>query len=145
MAIRTVDEIPQICLHGERQTALENEINGRLIIPDENEQGFKSFRINLRETEGTLEYENGTGKHTLHFGIGSNKETIFPHYEHMALVSGAWKNENTFLIYAQIIDEYVGKVFLSFSFNDGHVGIILKKIEESYYKEFNLYTSGKLQ
>ena len=145
MAIRTVDEIPQICLHGERQTALENEINGRLIIADENEQGFKSFRINLRETEGTLEYENGTGKHTLHFGIGSNEETIFPHYEHMALVSGAWKNENTFLIYAQIIDEYVGKVFLSFSFNDGHVGIILKKIEESYYKEFNLYTSGKLQ
>ena len=50
-----------------------------------------------------------------------------------------------FLIYAQIIDEYVGKLFMNFSFNDGHVGILFRKIEETYYKEFNLFTGGELQ
>jgi len=70
---------------------------------------------------------------------------VFPDYGHRALVSAAWKNENTFLVYAQIIDEYVGKVFMSFSFAGAHVGIMLKKIEETYYKEFNLLTSGELQ
>lgn len=85
------------------------------------------------------------GVHCLQFGIGHNVETVFPDYGHRALVSAAWKNENTFLVYAQIIDEYVGKVFMSFSFAGAHVGTMLKKIEETYYKEFNLLTSGELQ
>lgn len=145
-------EIPQIYLHGVADAALcsvtaelQREVNERAIEVDENEQGFRKFKLTFDEDEGSLEYENRTGIHTLLFGIGCNKDTIFPHYEHRALVSGAWKNENTFLIYAQIIDEYVGKVFMSFSFNEGHVGIIFRKIEETYYKEFNLFTSGKLQ
>lgn len=143
--IQAVSDIPQIYLHGVPAFAVQNEVNARTILVDENEQGFRSFKLTFGEGEGTLEYENRTGVHTLHFGIGCNKETLFPQYEHRALVSGAWKNDNTFLIYAQIIDEYVGKVFMNFSFNEGYVGIIFRKIEETYYKEFNLFTSGKLQ
>lgn len=145
-------EIPQIYLRGVTDAGLRNvtaelqgKVNGRTIEADDNEQGFVSFRLTFGAGEGCLEYENKSGDHKLQFGIGCNKETIFPHYGHRALVSGAWRNDNTFLIYAQIIDEYVGKVFMNFSFNDGHVGIIFRKIEETYYKEFNLFTSGKLQ
>lgn len=145
-------EIPQIYLRGVTDAGLRNvtaelqgKVNGRIIEADDNEQGFVSFRLTFGAGEGCLEYENKSGAHKLQFGIGCNKETIFPHYGHRALVSGAWRNDNTFLIYAQIIDEYVGKVFMNFSFNDGHVGIIFRKIEETYYKEFNLFTSGKLQ
>ena len=34
---------------------------------------------------------------------------------------------------------------MNFSFNGSHVGIMLKKIEETYYKEFNLFTGGTIQ
>lgn len=138
-------EIPQVCLKGVRSKKLQDKVNGRNIVVDENQQGFISFKLMFGEEEGTLIYENGTGVHRLAFGIGHNDETVFPHYGHKALVSGAWKNDSTFVVYAQIVDEYIGKVFMSFSFNDGHVGIVLKKIEETYYKEFNLFTSGELQ
>ncbi len=137
-------ELPQVYLKGVKQDALQDEVNGRGIGVDDNENGFKAFRLCFEGDGGRLFYENGTGEHCLEFGIGKNVLTTFPEYGHRALVSGAWKNDNTFLIYAQIIDEYVGKVFMNFSFNDGHVGILFRKIEETYYKEFNLFTSGKL-
>lgn len=138
-------ELPQVYLKGVKQSALEAEVNGRIIRADDNESGFENFRLSFDGDEGCLIYENGTGEHCLRFGIGHNELTVFPEYGHRALVSGAWRNHNTFLIYAQIIDEYVGKVFMNFSFNDGHVGILLRKIEETYYKEFNLFTGGELQ
>lgn len=138
-------ELPQVYLKGVEQSALEAEVNGRIISADDNEGGFKSFRLSFAGDKGSLTYENGTGEHCLGFGIGHNELTEFPEYGHRALVSGAWRNDNTFLIYAQIIDEYVGKVFMNFSFNDGHVGILFRKIEETYYKEFNLFTGGELQ
>ncbi len=138
-------ELPQVFLKGVKQDELQRSIDGRTIKVPENENGFKSFKLSFEADGGCLTYENGTGVHCLQFGIGHNAETVFPDYGHRALVSAAWKNENTFLVYAQIIDEYVGKVFMSFSFAGAHVGIMLKKIEETYYKEFNLLTSGELQ
>ena len=137
--------IPQVCLHNRRFAGKADEIGHKEIIVDANEQGFTSFKLEFGDEEGSITYKNRTGEHTLYFGIGHNIETMFPHYGHRALVSAAWQNENTFLIYAQIIDEYVGKVFMNFSFNGSHVGIMLKKIEETYYKEFNLFTGGTIQ
>lgn len=138
-------ELPQVCLHSRGFAGMGSEVGQKEIIVDANEQGFTGFKLNFGEEEGSVTYKNSTGEHTLAFGMGHNIETIFPYYGHRALVSAAWQNENTFLIYAQIIDEYVGKVFMNFSFNGSHVGIMLKKIEETYYKEFNLFTGGTIQ
>lgn len=138
------EKLEQICLPSS-QTGLCAAVEGKKIIVDRNEQGFTSFTLHFEEKRGTVTYENASGCHCLEFGIGENIETVFPYYGHRALVSGAWRNGSTFLIYGQIIDEYVGKVFMNFSFQDGHVGIMLKKIEETYYKEFNLFTSGTIQ
>lgn len=139
------DALAQVCLKDRGFDLFSEQVNDREITVDYNEQGFTAFRLRFFGDEGCVIYKNRTGEHTLTFGMGHNVDTVFPYYGHRALVSGAWQNENTFLIYAQIIDEYVGKVFMSFSFNDGYVGIMLKKIEESYYKEFNLFTGGTLQ
>lgn len=138
-------ELPQVFLKSVPCKTSEHQVDRRTIRVDENANGFKSFELSFEGDGGKLIYENSTGSHSLEFGIGHNVETVFPEYGHRALVSAAWRNENTFLIYAQIIDEYVGKVFMSFSFNGEHVGIMFKKIEETYYKEFNLLTSGELQ
>lgn len=134
-------EIPQISLKGQDFCGEYADIfkKNRIVFPD-SPMGFKYFEID----EDKITYENISGVNTLYFDINNNKLTKFPYYNHRALVSGAFTAENTFLIYAQIIDEYVGKVFLSFSVNDGHVGVVLKKIEESFYKEFNLNTDAVL-
>lgn len=138
-------ELPQVFLKGVKRDELQRSVDGRIIRVPGNENGFKSFKLSFDGDGGCLTYENGTGEHCLRFGMGHNVETVFPEYGHRALVSAAWRNENTFLIYVQLIDEYVGKVFMSFSFAGAQVGIMFKKIEETYYKEFNLLTSGELQ
>lgn len=138
-------EIPQICLKGMKAPAIWTKVNNHTINVDDNENGFKTFKLLFEGDAGKLFFECDDAEYCLEFGIGHNVLTTFPKYGHRALVSGAWRNDNTFLIYAQIIDEYVGKVFMNFSFNDGYVGILFRKIEETYYKEFNLFTSGKLQ
>lgn len=107
--------------------------------------GFDNMKLKFGETEGVFSYTYDGQQYELAFGRGGNIETTFPKYGHRTLVSGAWQNANTFVIYSQIIDEYIGKVFLNFSFNGDHVGIMFRKIEESYYKEFDLYGSGTLQ
>lgn len=125
--------------------SLINQINGCDIILNENEGKFKSIKICLEKESGSITYENASGIHTLMFGIGANIETRFPYYNHRALVSGGFVNNNTLLVYAQIVDEYVGKVFFNISFNGDNVGVYVKKIEESYYKEFNFITGGKIR
>ena len=136
-------QIKPVCNDTTKKLACQ--INDREILLDENDGGFKSFKLHLEEDCGLLTYENASGIHSLQFGIGANVETRFPYYDHRALVSGGFVNDNTLLVYAQIVDEYVGKVFFNLSFNGDNVGVFVKKIEESYYKEFNFTTGGKLQ
>lgn len=141
----TIYGINQIVMKGINSPLL-SDINGKKILIDKNEKGFEWGRLDITEGEGTLTFKMNTNEEkVIRFGIGRNEETIFPYYNHRALCSGAWTTENTFVIYAQIIDEYVGKVFIHFSFNGDYVGIMLKKIKETYYKEFDLFTSGKIQ
>lgn len=126
----------------------ENQINGVVFNFDDackNDCGFSHMKLVIGENAGQFEYTYEGTEYVLNFGRNRNELTMFPKYNHRALVSGAWQNENTFLVYAQIIDEYIGKVFFNFSFKEDHVGIAFRKIEESFYKEFELYGSGTLQ
>ncbi len=141
----TIYELKQIAINGIKSPVI-HDINGKKIIFDNNENGFEWGRLDIADKEGTFTYKmQDAEERVISFGIGENVEAVFPYYNHRMLCSGGWTTENTFLIYAQIIDEYVGKVFIHLSFNGDNVGIMLRKIKETYYKEFDLFTSGKIQ
>ena len=86
---------------------------------------------------GILTYTNATGTHSISFGFGYNIESVFPIYNFRCVASGAWKTDNNLLIKIQIIDSAVGNLYISLSYKDKYATVFLKKLEETYFNEFN--------
>ena len=51
--------------------------------------------------------------------------------------------ENTLLVKIQIIDSAIGNLFFSLNFKGDYVTVMLRKIEESLFGEYNGVFSGK--
>ena len=101
-----------------------------------------SFRINILFAR-TLTYENVSGVHTLSFGLGYNAFGQFPDYDLKYAASAAFRMENTLLVKVQIIDSAIGNLFFSLNFKGDYVTVMLRKIEESLFGEYNGVFSGK--
>lgn len=112
---------------------------------DKNSCGFQQMKLSV-DTDtnaGILYYENASGCHTLSFGLGHNELGMFPDYHLKYAASAAFHMENTLLIKIQIIDSAVGNLFFSLNFKDDYVTVMLRKIEESLFAEYNGVFSGR--
>lgn len=89
-------------------------------------------------------YTNATGNHELHFGLGKNVFQNFPDYNFKCGASAAFRADNNLLIKVQIIDSAVGNMYISLSYIDDYVTVMMRKIEESYFSEYDGVFSGKL-
>ena len=89
---------------------------------------------------GTLTYENASGVHTLSFGLGYNTFAQFPDYDLKYAASAAFRMENTLLVK---IDSAIGNLFFSLNFKGDYVTVMLRKIEESLFGEYNGVFSGR--
>lgn len=94
--------------------------------------------------EGTFFYTNATGNHELHFGLGKNVFQNFPDYNFKCGASAAFRTDNNLLIKVQIIDSTVGNMYISLSYIDDYVTVMMRKLEESYFTEYDGVFSGKL-
>ena len=60
------------------------------------------------------------------------------------IASAAFRTDNNLLIKVQIIDSAVGNMYISFSYIDDYVTVMMRKFEESYFTEYDGVFSGKL-
>lgn len=114
-------------------------------ILEENQSGFTSFSLEISEEEarGTLKFTDAKGTHPIHFGLGKMVVEKFPIYNQRAATSGAFLNDNTLYIKSHIIDECIGCVHFQIVFNESNVTICMRKVEETYFNEFNGFLSGE--
>ena len=142
------------------RSSYEADIAGVTYMCDDNECGMKEIRVDIFDGAsdddkaedsdktgkrsdaaagkyGILTYSNKTGEHSIRFGFGYNIEAEFPVYNFRCAASGAWKNDNNLLIKIQIIDSAVGNLYISLSYKDKYASVFLKKLEETYFNEFN--------
>lgn len=129
---------------GEYDSSLISKINGQKYAFDANPCGVTDIQLEFAGDEGTFFYTNATGKHELHFGLGKNVFQNFPDYGFKCGASAAFRTDNNFLIKVQIIDSAVGNMYISLSFIDNYVTVMMRKMEETYFKEYNGVFSGKL-
>lgn len=137
LASRTLGHI-----EGKNTSPILCEINKVKYVLDDNVKGFKWITLSLDGEEGNLQYETQEGVFTLPLAIGSNKIIQFPKYDFKAAVSGAFRDNNTFLIKANIVDECVGNVYIQLVFKDDAVTVLMRKFEETMFKEFDGFISG---
>ena len=129
---------------GEYSSDLVSKINGQSYEFGDNPCGVTDIKLTFNGDEGTFFYTNATGNHELHFGLGKNVFQNFPDYNFKCGASAAFRADNNLLIKVQIIDSSVGNMYISLSYIDDYVTVMMRKLEESYFNEYDGVFSGKL-
>ncbi len=129
-------------IEGKNTSPIAADINNCRYNMDPHPKGFKWMSLSLNEDNGVLDYETDKGVFSLPFGIGANKIVEFPHYGYKAAVSGAFRREDTFLIKAHLVDECIGNVTIQLVFKDNDVTVMMRKVEETMFNEFDGFLCG---
>ncbi len=144
---------------GTKHAKREEQVNGKTYKLRENVCGWKNFRLDFTENEGSVTYENERGVKTIKFGLGEFIKTTFPetHYydkkvgtpsnrELNALSIGEWDGENL-LVRIYITDTSKGNLFINFGFTDDakETAVSLVRVAEFFLHDYNGQVVGKLE
>ncbi len=112
---------------------------------DPNKSGFEKLTITLNEHgPSSISFMQGSKTHTINFGIGSMYEGSFPIYDIPYTAGAMWSRENVLYIKAHLIGECVGSVHFQLFFEPREVTVFMRKIEETYFQEFDGHLQGHL-
>lgn len=145
-----ISTLKLVVAHGQKSSPLEKEIDGRIFIAEPNKEGITEFSFSFGDT-CEFRYTNAQGKKVLKFGRLENIFQPFPQTGYADIigskycegntydcaVSGGWGNENQLNILVQIIDKYIGGVYIAFSYRDGHGRMRMIADAEHFLDEYD--------
>ncbi|MCQ2485227.1 MAG: beta-lactamase family protein [Clostridia bacterium] len=145
-----IKNLKLVTAYGEKSAELEKEINGKVFIAEDNRLGITEFSFSFGD-ECEFRYKNEQGEKVLRFGRCENIFQPFPQTGYSDIVggqsceghtydcaaSGAWGTENQLRILVQIIDVYIGTLYISFAYRDGHGRIKMIGDAENFLGEYN--------
>lgn len=111
----------------------------------ENAMGLTRLSYEIDKDGGKIFYTNQSGTQSLAFAFGKNVFQQFPVYGHTCGVSACLADPGTLWIKAQIIDEAVGTVWMELSLKGNTCTVMMRKIEETMYNEFQGMCTGIAQ
>ena len=133
---------------GQADSELRAELNDRAYLCDENPMNISEFSFHFDDKDsGYLSYTKDGNKLKLDFCVNKNRFGYFPElgyskdvgkvattdgHKYKDAVSMAWLQDNKIMIFAQIIDEYLGNTSLIFGFNGDKATIMAKKAAEYF-------------
>lgn len=132
-------------VEGNITSPIKEKINGIRYHMDTTKSAFRWICLNFDQHdkyEGSFDFETEKGVFSIPFGLGYNQVAQFPIYNCTSAISGAFRDENTFLIKAHLTDESVGNVFIQLVYRDNKVTVMMRKVEETMFKEFDGIFSG---
>ncbi len=146
------------CEKGEKSSSLTEKINGKTFVLEENPMGIENLKFTFCKDRGILEYKNATGQKSLVFGICENCFTVFPEEGYSREVgsqyaagnyykcatSAAWKTENILMLNVQVIDEYFGRLWMRFDFENDDVTVTMTKSAEDFFATYEGTAKGKI-
>ena len=123
---------------------------------DDNRQGFSTLTLSLSDKESVLTLGSMLQNNSIsiRFGLQEMLEgdivtcsdpsaSIKPDDTHYA-AGAIWLRENVLYIRVHLIDECVGSLRFELYFGEDDVTVFMRKIEETYFKEFDGHLYGKL-
>ena len=110
----------------------------------ENPQGFEKLHLHLsQDGPSSISFEQNNTLHNISFGIQSMCEGLFPIYENAYTAGACFTRENVLYIRIHLIGESVGSVHFQLFFEDDELTLFMRKIEETYFKEFDGHLYGR--
>ncbi len=142
-------------VQGNTVSDIVREINDITFKMNDNPMQISEISLHLEKDCGSLSYCNSRGKKTILFGIGKCICDKFPekHFngeilgesanrEFRSVNSGAWVEENKFVIRCNIIDMYVGNLTITLCFNGDEIALSMYKNAQFFLKEYDGYAGG---
>ena len=144
---------------GRRHVALEEQIQGKTFLCEENPTGITAFSFTFGEEGGVFRYENASGKKELPFGLCRNEFCQFPEYgysdgaggvrttngfTYRAAVSAGWREEGKLSLRVQIIDRYFGNLRAIFAFRGNEVAVSMRRSAEDFLHKYEGTFRGKM-
>lgn len=110
---------------------------------NDNPLEYKSLKVSLSE-EGisSLSLSTDSETRTINFGIDSMKEGFFDKYNTTYTAGAVWLREKVLFIRVHLIGESVGSIRIQLYFGDGDIVLYMRKIEETYFQEFDGHFYG---
>lgn len=117
-----------------------------------NKQGFSKVQLDIcpgsKQSTITFFTEDPafkSGALKLSFGLEHMEEGIFPKYDNPYTAGAIFLRENVLYIRFHLIGESVGSIRMELYFGDNDITIFMRKIEETYFKEFDGHLYGTLE
>ncbi len=141
----------KLCVqNGDQYSSIIEKING-VTFTNPSNSNITGFKLMFEGDKGRFDYTTPRGKKQLIFGLCKNEFCTLdePQYSgatiseengegYRAACSGAWR-ENNFLLYVQIIDDYLGNMRLEFEFADEkNVKLTGTKTAEWFLDEYKI-------
>lgn len=153
-----IENLSLVHADGRDYSSVENEISGAVFAAEENKAGITRFSFNFDKDGCEFRYTNAQGEKSLHLGRRENIFQQFPQTGYSAETGGkdceghtyrcagsfAWRTENQLLARVQIIDEYIGNLYICFSYRDSHGRIKMTGDAENFLKEYNGRINGRI-
>ena len=112
------------------------------------DEGVSSLRLTRKKAIGSdsaaYTTDSDVEKLDISFGIGKMCEGNFPIYNTPYTAGAIWLRENVLLIRVHLIGESVGSIRFELYFQDSEVTVFMRKIEETYFNEFDGHLYGTL-
>ena len=150
-----VETLELDAVRGEAHSALESTVSGATYTLEENDLGWKWFRLELEGEGGTLVYENARGVKRLPFGFNRFVRCTFPEthcYDKQVetpadreldcLCSASWTMPFTLLLRAYVVDTNFGNTHIQLSFKDNEVGVMAQKCAEFFMDDYQGFAGG---
>lgn len=107
-----------------------------------NTSGFSKMELSLNDREGVLVLHGASCKYTIPFAFNHPAGGILEHYEQRIYTRALWIHSHTLYLPVQIADECVGSIHIVMKLSTEHVTVWMKKIEETYFDEFQGFLEG---
>ena len=103
-----------------------------------NKSGFTALEVNEKELVLTTEQH----RFVFPYGLDTPAKTRDPKYQQTIYTQGFPQKDGSLYLYAQILDEYVGNIHFVLNVKDGRPTLYIRKIEETFFGEFNGFFEG---
>ena len=110
-----------------------------------NPQGFEKLLLHIAETgASSIAFTKGSKEIKLFFGLGRMEGGNFPIYDTAYTAGGIFLRDNVLYIRFHLIGECVGSVRMELYFGEGDITVFMRKVEETYFKEFDGHLYGTM-
>ncbi|WP_026653237.1 serine hydrolase domain-containing protein [Butyrivibrio proteoclasticus] len=109
----------------------------------ENQHGYKKLMVSLsNDGASSIVLSTESEDRQIVFGIDSMQEGVFKKYNTAYTAGATWLRDNVLFIKVHLIGESVGSIRIELYFGDDDIVLYMRKIEETYFKEFDGHFYG---